>query len=385
MASGGPTLDSSEDDGDPPWQERQPVRDGSTLVVYFPVPPAIECCELGCGATYNPATWTSRRQSLERHLEAEHGARITSTSYICSLCGDVLGQRPMAHVNKCLANVPTAAPPPRFRHQCDKCPRSFPARKGLHNHQQWHLREEAKQARQNVAAGAPPRQPPTSATGSTSPHQQASPGRAATPGTPSVVAPSPSQSGAGSSPGETDQQQRATASPTQSAAAGPSPQEVLPTPLPGGVEDAAGSPADHQAARPSSPSDEYCSPAEGELPEQTAGRAIGSPPPPSPEAMTPRRVNRHSGSTYGTQEEMADTAGPESAWVLAEMTAELRALSRLPVSEEEWARTFVDLGAVFRHVGTCKAYVERAEAAKGNTFLPMIVGVVAEALLGQPA
>ncbi|KAH8027513.1 hypothetical protein HPB51_007063 [Rhipicephalus microplus] len=233
--------------------------------------------------------------------------------------------------------VPTIAPPQSFWHQCEKCPRSLPARKGLYNHQQWHLREEAKQARQNVAAGAPPRQPPTSATGSTSPHQQASPGRVATPGTSSVVAPSPLQSGTGSSPGETDQQQQATASSAQSAAAGPSSQEVLPTPPPSGVEDLAGGPADHQAARPSSPSDEYCSPAEGELSGQTARRAIGSPPPSSPEAMTRRRVDRHSGSTYGTQEEVADTAGPESTWVLAEMTAELRALSRLPVSEENWA------------------------------------------------
>ncbi|KAH8027967.1 hypothetical protein HPB51_011775 [Rhipicephalus microplus] len=79
MSSGGPTLDSSEDDGDPSWQECQPERNGGTLVVYFPVPPAIECCEPGCGATYNPATWTSRQQSLERHLEMEHGTRITST------------------------------------------------------------------------------------------------------------------------------------------------------------------------------------------------------------------------------------------------------------------------------------------------------------------
>ncbi|XP_075723835.1 uncharacterized protein LOC142765915 [Rhipicephalus microplus] len=191
MASGGPTLDTSEDDANPPWQERKPVRNGSTLVVYLPVPPAIECCELGCGATYNPATWTSRRQSLEQHLKAEHGTRITSTSYICSLCGDVLGQRTMAHVNKCLANVPTSAPSQCFRHQCEKCPRSFPSRKGLHNHQQWHLREEAKQARQNVAAGAPPLQPPTSATGSTSPHQQASPGRSATPKHPKWWPPPP--------------------------------------------------------------------------------------------------------------------------------------------------------------------------------------------------
>ncbi|KAH8030426.1 hypothetical protein HPB51_006858 [Rhipicephalus microplus] len=89
--------------------------------------------------------------------------------------------------------------------------------------------------------------------------------------------------------------------------------EVLPTPLPSGVEDSAGDPADHQAAQASSPSDEYSSPAEEELPEQTAWRAIGSPPPPSPEVMTPRRVDQRNGSTYGTQEKAANTAGPESA------------------------------------------------------------------------
>ncbi|KAH7986043.1 hypothetical protein HPB51_026727 [Rhipicephalus microplus] len=110
------------------------------------------------------------------------------------------------------------------------------------------------------------------------------------------------------------------------------PPDVLPTTLLSGVEELAGEPADHQTTRPSSSSYEYCSPAEEELPGLTAGRVIGSPPPPSPEAMTPRRVDQHSGSTYGPQEEGVDTAGSESAWVLAEMTAELWALSWLPVS-----------------------------------------------------
>ncbi|XP_075741321.1 uncharacterized protein LOC142790228 [Rhipicephalus microplus] len=41
---------------------------------------------------------------------------------------------------------------------------------------------------------------------------------------------------------------------------------------------------------------------------------------------------------YGTQDEAADTLGPESAWFLAEVTAELRDLGRGPVSEEQWAR-----------------------------------------------
>ncbi|KAH8032996.1 hypothetical protein HPB51_004918 [Rhipicephalus microplus] len=285
MASGGPTLDSSEDDGDPPWQERQPVRNGSTLVVYFPMPPAIECCELGCGATYNPATWTFRGQSLERHLEAEHG-RNQNNEHLVHL---LVMRRPLP------------APVP-------KVPKVLPRKVGPSQSSTVALEGggEAGQAKRRHRCSDPTAthqrhrlyQPPPAGLAQTCHHS----------GDTLSGAPSPLQSGTGSSPGETDQQQQATASSAQSAAAVSSPQQVLPTLLPSGVEDAADGPADHQAERPSSPSDEYCSPAEEELPEQTAGRAIGSPPPPSPEAMTPRRVDRHSGSTYGTQEEVADTA-----------------------------------------------------------------------------
>ncbi|KAH8027412.1 hypothetical protein HPB51_005250 [Rhipicephalus microplus] len=87
----------------------------------------------------------------------------------------------MAHVNKSLVSNPTVAPPRCFWRQCQKCPRSFPSRKGLYNHEQRHLNEEAKQARLNAAEGAPSRQPPTCTTWTTSPLQQPSPGPAATP------------------------------------------------------------------------------------------------------------------------------------------------------------------------------------------------------------
>ncbi|KAL1463882.1 hypothetical protein MTO96_043160, partial [Rhipicephalus appendiculatus] len=73
-----------------------------------------------------------------------------------------------------------------------------------------------------------------------------------------------------------------------------------------------------------------------ELPGQTAGPAVGGQR--SPDATTPRGGDQGNGSTYGTQEEAADSMGPESAWFLAEETAELRALRRLPVSDEQWAR-----------------------------------------------
>ncbi|KAL1484160.1 hypothetical protein MTO96_032752 [Rhipicephalus appendiculatus] len=265
-------------------------------------------------------------------------------------------------------------------------------------------RRSALLARQNVAAGAqlttsrdgPPQQPDSDATpadsaGTTQP-RQASPGPAAAPEPPSPVAPptlqlsggdgspgdsdqlqqasgsstsstatgplsrevpsTPLPSGAGDltdEPADQDQQQQASASPISSAAVGPLSQEVPPIPLLSGAEDLTGEPAD-QADRTSSSSDEYGSPAAQdpeELPGQTAGPAVGGKP--SPDATTPRGGDQGNGSTYGTQEEAADSMGPESAWVLAEETAELRALRRLPVSDEQWARF--------------ETILERAEAA----------------------
>ncbi|KAL1415245.1 hypothetical protein MTO96_029515 [Rhipicephalus appendiculatus] len=43
-------------------------------------------------------------------------------------------------------------------------------------------------------------------------------------------------------------------------------------------------------------------------------------------------------SAFGTQDEVADSLGPESAWLMAEVTMELRELSRGPATEEQWAR-----------------------------------------------
>ncbi|KAL1415271.1 hypothetical protein MTO96_029541 [Rhipicephalus appendiculatus] len=124
--------DSSEDDGDPPGQ----------------------CCDDGCRTTYNTAVWTSRRQPLQRHLEAEHGVRIRRTVYLCTICGDTLGSRP--NNQGCLVSQPDAAPPQNLQHRCSSCPRSFLTRRGLYNHEQRHRREAALLARQNVAAGAQP-------------------------------------------------------------------------------------------------------------------------------------------------------------------------------------------------------------------------------------
>lgn len=108
MASGGGKAPSDSDDEPPPG--RQPEREGDILRLFFLLPANFQCCERGCQAAYNPEVWTSRRQSLQRHLEVEHGARIWSTVSICTICDEVLGPRPITH--RCLVRRTAATPPP---------------------------------------------------------------------------------------------------------------------------------------------------------------------------------------------------------------------------------------------------------------------------------
>ncbi|KAH7941772.1 hypothetical protein HPB49_017226 [Dermacentor silvarum] len=124
-----------------------------TLTVHFPVPHTFRCCERGCRAAYGAAQWTSRRQSVQRHLEQEHNCRIRRTIILCSICGATLGLRPSPHA--CLAAAGVSAPPVSQPHQCGQCSMSFPTRMGMSNHEQWHSRQAALAARSNLAAGAP--------------------------------------------------------------------------------------------------------------------------------------------------------------------------------------------------------------------------------------
>ncbi|KAM7313621.1 hypothetical protein ISCGN_003474 [Ixodes scapularis] len=117
------------------------VREGDTLGISFPTPHMFRCTEEGCSSAYSAAAWTSRRQSLQRHLEGDHGVRIRRTTNHCALCSVTLGARPSAH--PCLANGNHTAAPTQQRHQCPECPASFPSRKGLGNHRQWHRKQRA--------------------------------------------------------------------------------------------------------------------------------------------------------------------------------------------------------------------------------------------------
>nr|XP_037289623.1 uncharacterized protein LOC119183546 [Rhipicephalus microplus] len=362
MASGGnPAPDDSEDDGDPPVQERQPEREGTTLTLFFPLPATFLCCEEGCATAYNPEVWTSRRQSLQRHLEGEHGVRITRTVYHLP---DLLE---LLHVKK-----------------------------GLYNHEQRHRREEALLARQNATAGPPPAAAVAGPSGEscragdtrTPPHQPP-PGPATPPHPPLLSAVSPTQA-----EGELTADQ---CPPAPSTVTGPPSQEVTPAPMDGdgalgelalgatpvvstsqllrdsadddGTESAPVHQADNagddqpgddsnqavSAGDDVSSSEEYASPAVDDTEEpadQQMGRVVELSAPTEQATTLANNFGEAgrepaeptaphgdvTGSNYGTQDEAADTLGPESAWFLAEVTAELRDLGRSPVSEEQWAR-----------------------------------------------
>ncbi|KAH7965219.1 hypothetical protein HPB49_004764 [Dermacentor silvarum] len=96
---------------------RQPSRDVQVLYLYFPLPHIIRRCETEFRASYGGATWTSRRQSLVRHLEQEHVIRITTRCNKCSFCGEELSLGPPGHA--CFANGSLEAPTTQARQHSD--------------------------------------------------------------------------------------------------------------------------------------------------------------------------------------------------------------------------------------------------------------------------
>ncbi|KAH8029977.1 hypothetical protein HPB51_006183 [Rhipicephalus microplus] len=131
MVSGGsPAPDDREDDGDPPIQERQSERAGTTLMLFLSLPVTFHCCEEGCVTAYNLEVWRSRRQSLQPHLEGEPGV------WIPRWCTSALSAA-LRWENGCLVNLQAAAPPPPLAHryQCPTCSSSFTSKKELYNHE----------------------------------------------------------------------------------------------------------------------------------------------------------------------------------------------------------------------------------------------------------
>lgn len=130
-------------------------RRGETLIVRFPVADFFECTEIGCRATFRATSWTATRRSLERHLERDHGIRIRSTANICCKCNSALGLKPTVH--SCSFPTPQGARPAvpvAFAFRCGDCEQTFPTKRRLHNHQQWH-RDQARRAQNAVVLPRP--------------------------------------------------------------------------------------------------------------------------------------------------------------------------------------------------------------------------------------
>ncbi|KAH7941812.1 hypothetical protein HPB49_017671 [Dermacentor silvarum] len=133
----------------------QPMRHETELIVFFPLPSTFKCTEKGCSTSYSPAVWTSRRQSLQRHLEQQHGCRIVTTTHFCTLCRKILGYRPTSH--GCLTKGQHEfSTPTQNQHKCTECPYSFPSRKGLDNHMKAHRRRAAAQQASSANQPASP-------------------------------------------------------------------------------------------------------------------------------------------------------------------------------------------------------------------------------------
>ncbi|XP_035229972.1 uncharacterized protein LOC118201921 [Stegodyphus dumicola] len=141
-AGGSPAADGPTDS-----VPRQPSREESSLLVFFPIPPNFVCTETGCRFAYSSCKWTAQRRSLERHLLNNHDIEIHSVKYFCLHCNNAISGRPSHH--SCLANglhlmsqSETSSVQRRF--QCRLCDRSFTSRKGLDNHRMYHRRQDAR-------------------------------------------------------------------------------------------------------------------------------------------------------------------------------------------------------------------------------------------------
>jgi hypothetical protein len=150
----------------PPVERRE-----DTLVVRFPAADYFECTEDGCNATFKASSWTATRRSLERHLERDHDIRIRTVENICGKCNSALGLRPTVHA--CLVRTPDGlrpAAPKVFAFRCDNCEQTFPTKRGLYNHTQWH-KEQEKRAQNAVDLPRPQtgrnRRGPTTGTAAT--------------------------------------------------------------------------------------------------------------------------------------------------------------------------------------------------------------------------
>ncbi|KAH7973292.1 hypothetical protein HPB52_023357 [Rhipicephalus sanguineus] len=184
-------TDSTSSSGTPATvRPRNPTLARQEITIFFPVPRLVRCPKRGCGTSYGGSSWTARVQSLRRHLETEHGQRIRSRVYVCTICGETIRARPSYH--RCLETAQAPERPPPGQHQCDRCSQSFPSARGLYNHRTWHQTQDAAARSAGSTRSAPtgpaPQVPPLGDRAET-PLLDALPQAPPSPGPPSVPSP----------------------------------------------------------------------------------------------------------------------------------------------------------------------------------------------------
>lgn len=130
-------------------------RQGTVLLVRFPVADVFDCTEEGCRSSFSASSWTATRRSLERHLERNHGIRITGTRNVCCKCHTDLGPKPSKH--SCGLPTPQGVrqlAPVVLAYPCQECGRTFATNPGLRNHLMWH-RDQGIRARNDVELPQP--------------------------------------------------------------------------------------------------------------------------------------------------------------------------------------------------------------------------------------
>ncbi|KAL3192034.1 hypothetical protein MRX96_018153 [Rhipicephalus microplus] len=136
-----------------PVQPRQQALDGDVLWVYLPAPAELQCPVDSCSMKYSGAVWTSRAQSVRRHVEFEHGVRVRERIYVCSVCDAPLTSRPSYH--HCLARatlVPSTETP---RRRCGSCDATFTTKRGLANHLRGHVDQAGSSGDRSRARACP--------------------------------------------------------------------------------------------------------------------------------------------------------------------------------------------------------------------------------------
>ncbi|KAL3220469.1 hypothetical protein MRX96_029872 [Rhipicephalus microplus] len=121
-----------------PVQPHQPILDGDVLWVYLPAPAELQCPVDSCSMKYSGAVWTSRAQSVRRHVKFEHCVRVNERIYVCSVCDSPLTSRTSYHHSLARATLVPSTETPRRR--CGVCGATFTTKRGL-----FHLRCQADQ------------------------------------------------------------------------------------------------------------------------------------------------------------------------------------------------------------------------------------------------